>query len=313
LSIKQAPFKYERHQSEGTLLYKIIEENYPLFLSHLAEQGRVLPSYIQQEFEDYLKCGCLENGFFRMHCQSCKHERLRAFSCKHRGFCPSCCAKKMIESSALLVDSILPHQPIRQWVLSIPYPLRFLFASQPHVMSKALGTVYRAISGYLIKKAGYTRKKARTGAVTLIQRFGSALNLNVHFHILFLDGVYIDAANKPDVQHFVPVTRHQEIDIVKLTHMISLRLANYLERAGFIERDAEKSYLSASALGNDEISEHQKYSIDYRICIGPQQGKKVFTLQTLPPSEDESHGVLVGRVGGFSLHAGVFSQSKSAR
>jgi hypothetical protein len=172
-------------------------------------------------------------------------------------------------------------------------------------MNKALGIVYRAISGYLFKNAGYTRKKTRTGAVTLIQRFGSALNLNVHFHILFLDAVYIDAANKPDAQHFVPVTRHQEIDIVKLTQMISLRLANYLERAGFIERDAENSYISASALGNDEISEYQKYSIDYRICIGPQQVKKGFTLQTLPPSEDESHDVLVGRVGGFSLHAGV--------
>jgi hypothetical protein len=75
----------------------------------------------------------------------------------------------------------------------------------------------------------------------------------------------------------------------------------------------QETYLPGAAFGNDEISEYQKYSIDYRICIGPQQGKKVFTLQTLPPSEDESHGVLVGRVGGFSLHAGVFSQSKSAR
>jgi len=59
-----------------------------------------------------------------------------------------------------------------------------------------MGIVYRAIATYLIKKAGYNKKTARTGAVTLIQRFGSALNLNIHFHMLFLDGVYVDDASE---------------------------------------------------------------------------------------------------------------------
>ena len=96
----------------------------------------------------------------------------------------------MVESAAMLVDSILPQQPIRQWVLSMPFPLRWLFASEPRVLSRALEVVTRAISTYLVKKAGFTNTTAKTGAVTLIQRFGSALNLNIHFHMLFLDGVY---------------------------------------------------------------------------------------------------------------------------
>ena len=86
----------------------------------------------------------------------------------------------MTESAALLVDEVLPHQPMRQWVLSFPYQLRFLFASRPELMGKVLGIVYRAIASDLIKKAGLTRKSAQSGAVTLIQRFGSALNLNMH-------------------------------------------------------------------------------------------------------------------------------------
>ena len=52
-----------------------------------------------------------------------------------------------------------------------------------------------AFATHLIKKAGFTKKTAQAGAVTLIQRFGSALNLNIHFHMLFLDGVYVD---RPD-------------------------------------------------------------------------------------------------------------------
>jgi hypothetical protein len=81
----------------------------------------------------------------------------------------------MAESAALLVDDVLPHEPIRQWVLSFPFQLRFLFASYPHIMGKVLGIVYRTLATHITKKAGYNKQKAQTGAVTLIQRFGSAL------------------------------------------------------------------------------------------------------------------------------------------
>ena len=40
--------------------------------------------------------------------------------------------------------------------------------------------------------AGFIRATAQTGAVTLVQHFGSALNLNLHFHMLVLDGVYVE-------------------------------------------------------------------------------------------------------------------------
>ncbi len=59
-------------------------------------------------------------------------------------------------------------------------------------MGQVLGIVYRCIATHLIKKAGFSCTTAQTGAVTVIQRFGSALNLNLHFHMLFLDGVYVE-------------------------------------------------------------------------------------------------------------------------
>ncbi len=52
------------------------------------------------------------------------------------------------------------------------FKLRFLFASRPFITGQVLGIVYRVISMHLVKKAGYSKKAARTGAVTLIQRFG---------------------------------------------------------------------------------------------------------------------------------------------
>ena len=78
------------------------------------------------------------------------------------------------------------------------YPLRFLFATRPAVLTQVLGIVYRAVSTFLVRGAGLrVGAGARTGAVTLIQRFGSTLNLNVHLHMLFVDGVYTFEGERP--------------------------------------------------------------------------------------------------------------------
>ncbi len=59
---------YRRHRPEQKLLYQIIERHYPAFRDVMAAQGRPLPRHVQQEFVDYLKCGCLEHGFLRVQC-----------------------------------------------------------------------------------------------------------------------------------------------------------------------------------------------------------------------------------------------------
>ena len=75
-------------------------------------------------------------------------------------------------------------------------PIRFLFARRLAVLTGVLSIIYRAIETCQVHRAGQTRNTARTGAITLIQRFGrsdvpGALNLNIHLHMLFLDGVYL--------------------------------------------------------------------------------------------------------------------------
>ena len=126
-------------------------------------------------------------------CACCAHEKLVAFSCpprglpsgrKRRGFCPSCGARRLAESAAHLVDEVIPRVPVRQWVLSFPIPLRILFAAHPELLTPVLRIIHRVIAGYLLKQAGLNRTTADTGAVTLIQRFGSTANLNIHLHCL---------------------------------------------------------------------------------------------------------------------------------
>jgi hypothetical protein len=125
------PPGYARHRPESTLSYGLVEQHYPAFRKLRAESGRPLPGYVEQEFEAYLTCGRLEHGFLRVRCEEWHAEKLIAFSCKRRGFCPSCGARRMAETAALLVDEVLPARPLRQWVLSLPHALRFLLATNP--------------------------------------------------------------------------------------------------------------------------------------------------------------------------------------
>ena len=87
--------RYERHWPETTLLYQLVDEHYPAFAERMVVHGTPLPAYVQREFEDYLHCGRLEHGFVRVRCESCRAEHLVALSCKRRGFCPSCGARRM--------------------------------------------------------------------------------------------------------------------------------------------------------------------------------------------------------------------------
>ncbi|NRB37004.1 MAG: IS91 family transposase [Pseudomonadales bacterium] len=305
----QAPTHYQRHQPEKTILYPLIRDNYHYLEGHLSQQGKYLPAYVKREFEEYLKCGKLENGFLRVRCEACQHERLVAFSCKKRGFCPSCGASRMAQTAALLSDHIFPHQPVRQWVLSLPFPLRFLLAAKPELITPVLKIIVTAISSALIKKAGFTRKVAETGAVTLLQRFGSALNLNIHFHMLFLDGVYIKTGGKPK---FISVKAFTATELSTVLDRISRRLIRFLEKTGYLEKDAEQPYLNLDESDDSGMQQIQGCAITYRIAVGPLQGRKTLTLQTIPAIIEENYSSAV-KVNGFSLHAGVVCQAKERK
>ena len=142
----------------------------------------------------------------------------------------------------------------------MPFPLRWLFASEPGVLSKALEVVTRAISTYLIKKAGFTHKTAKTGAVTLIQRFGIALNLNIHFHILFLDGVY-ELDSDGVIAKFHAIETPTSVEMNSLLHRISGRIASLLEREGYLEKDSQEGSLLLDGFDDDVINELQGSSI----------------------------------------------------
>jgi hypothetical protein len=126
--------------------------------------------------------------------------------------------------------------------------------------------------------------------------------------MLFLDGAYI-AGFAGGKQIFRRVNAPTKADLEAVLQQLSTRVARMLVKEGVLTQDMENSYLRLDHLEANPLQQVHGHSITYRIAIGPQQGKKVFTLQTLLPKEaDDDSFSPVAKAGGFSLHAGVAVQ-----
>ncbi|MFT7665128.1 MAG: hypothetical protein ACI87A_003363, partial [Planctomycetota bacterium] len=242
---------YLRRDPSTATLYEILATNLETFLARSQDDPSKspLPSYVIRELQSHLQCGILAYGFSRFRCYRCGTDELLAFSCKGRGFCPSCGGRRMAESAAHLVDHVLPQVPIRQWVISFPWALRYLLARRPRLLSEVRRIFLRAVFGFYRKQARLAgHRRGRAGAVSRIQRFGSSLNLNPHLHTLMLDGVY--SAESPSSRlGFHDATDVTQEDVERLVQTVHDRVLRHLERQGLLSADG------TFATSQDEVQE----------------------------------------------------------
>ncbi len=290
--------RYTRRKPETDLFYRTIKTYWPKFIN---EQQRVIShniaEFVKNEFENYLSCGIPENGFVRTYCYTCRLTGIVAFSCKQRGFCPSCCARRMNDEAAHLVDNVLPRAKYRQWVLSFPYKLRYLMAYNSGLTNSILSIYVKEISKFYKRKYKATAykkisfKELKTGSVTFIQRFGSALNLNVHFHTLFADGVFIKLADGEYA--FEVLNEIEPNDLQQLTERIKLKVNKILAKL-----DLDQSQLEFSDNTEDQLlNQISKASIGNKVQrYGEFKSSNVDSLHLDPYSFNNE---------GFSLNAKV--------
>jgi hypothetical protein len=166
---------------------------------------------------------------------------------------------------------------------------------------KTIQVIHRVIATFLIKQAGLKRTEANTGAVTLIQRFGSAANLNIHLHSLVLDGIYRNSEGTA-VFHEVAAPTLEELQALLVK--IITRIMRLLTRQGFLIEEQDRSYLT-EADRESALLPLQAASCTYRIALGPRAGQKVLSLQSVPSTDRPSAPELRANAHGFSLHAAV--------
>ena len=130
------------------MLHATLLEHLETFLARADPSRPGLPPHVERELRAHLSCGVLAHGFCRFHCFTCGADLLVPFSCKGRGFCPSCGGRRMAESAAHLVDHVLPEVPLRQWVISFPWRLRYLLALDAELCRAVRRIFLRAVFGF---------------------------------------------------------------------------------------------------------------------------------------------------------------------
>jgi len=216
----------------------------------------------------------------------------------------------MADTAAHLVERVLPEVPVRQWVLTLPYPLRYRCAWNARLTSEALRCFLRAVFTDYRRRAKRDLGVSRVacGSVTFIQRFGSALNLTPHFHTLVLDGVYQGGASSPG--HFRSLDPPETEDVARVLAGTARRIRRRLAFRGFEE-------------GEDRLAEDEPLmamlgaaSIRSRIATGPEAGapwRRLGDRVDLVTDWEDDDGVETGaripprcvRHGGMNLHADV--------
>src|SRR5262249_43502445 len=154
----------------------------------------------------------------------------------------SCAGRRMAQTAAHLVEQVLPWVPTRQWVVSVPIPLRYWMASSQDLTAKVHTIIRTTIGQYYVNQAvtqGHERANVHPGSVTFIQRFGSAINLNLHFHCVFMEGVYLDRTAVGLKPRFVTGEAPSDADIAAVLQKISHRVIRKLRRLGYLETGLE--------------------------------------------------------------------------
>ena len=211
----------------------------------------------------------------------------------------------MTECAARLVDDVLPRVPVRQWVLSVPNRLRYLLAWDHSLSRAVLGVYARVLLGFHRQRARrHGLRDGRSGCVTVIQRFGGGLNLNVHFHTLVLEGVFVEGAD--GALRFWALSPPTDDEVGMLLAAIAARVERLLRRRDFASGEGDVSGPDPLAEESPALAGISSAAIQGRIALGHRAGRRVWRVGSDPEAAwVMSGGPRHAHIAGFDLHANV--------
>jgi hypothetical protein len=211
----------------------------------------------------------------------------------------------MAEQAANLIHAVLLWVPVRQWVLTVPHRLRYRLAFD-HVLGRAVvGVFVRAVLGWYrrrARRAGWA--DGHSGSVTVIQRFGSGLQLNLHAHALVLDGVFTEAADGTLRFHLAPPPT--DVEVARLVATIRTRVLRLLRRRGIVTEAADDDAPDPLAATSLALAGITSAAVQGRSALGPRAGARVLQLGRVPGAPwVTTTGTRQAHLDGFDLHANV--------
>ncbi len=208
----------------------------------------------------------------------------------------------MNERAAFLIDYVLPQTPVRQWVLSLPFRLRYLMAYDAALCNRVLNIFVREVARWyrFTAKAELGLESvddAKCGSVTFIQRFDSGLRLNVHFHMVALDGIFTTDPDGRAVFCAMPAPTDEEVAKVAIRvrkRVLKLIAEDDSRDDPLAEQEPLLAHVAQAAIAN-------------KTGLGPRAGRPTQRLYVATSGEPSVvyTATRCVNVDGFSLHANV--------
>ena len=183
---------YQPRQPRRSPLWRCVRDHGRAFLTdydrhHHARDGPLRP-VVGEVLEKFTRCGDLHRGFARVRCPHCQLEYLLAFSCKTRGFCPSCQQRRTVETAQFLVTDVLAIVPHRHYVFSLPVALRGFFQRDRSLLKVLCRLANESLVEYF--RNALDRADGAPGVVLTLHTFGDFLNFHPHIHAVVSDGLF---------------------------------------------------------------------------------------------------------------------------
>ena len=230
------PGIYRPRHAEHTALYRVLFHNFDRFLSEYErrferESGYFRP-IIQEVVERYLDCGNPRSGFARIRCPDCRAEQLLTFSCKTRGFCSSCHAKRLEAWGEWTRETLLLDVPHRQAVFTIPKTLRIFFKFRRRLLGELCRSAVKALTVYL---EALTGEELVPGIIVAVQTFGDRINFHPHLHLLVTEG----GVDRAGIFHRLP-----RLDDARLADIFAREVLALLVSKGLLSPEWAERILS---------------------------------------------------------------------
>ena len=211
----------------------------------------------------------------------------------------------MTERAAHLVDHVFPDVPVRQWVLSLPYRLRYQLAWDHDLCRAVAGVLMRAVDRVLrARSRDEGVEEGRGGGITVIQRSGGAANLNLHIHAIVLDGVF--ARDAAGTLRFHRTPELTTLDAEEVLATVEPLVARRLQRLGLGPDDGEMDVPDAWGDEAPVLAGLAAASIQGTVALGPRRGARLRRLgDETEPVQTPDPGACHAQANGFDLHAGV--------
>ena len=261
------PSIYQPRRPRASPLWQIVHHGWHDFLAGYEQHHRKslgpLRTGTVATVESFLRCGDLAAGFTRFHCPDCGHEKLLAFTCKRRHFCPACHQRRVRSTSSWIAACVCHDVPHRQFVFTIPRVLRGIFRKRRHLLTHLFHTATATLQDAF--RTRLDLPDGRIGAVAAVHTFGDYLIFHPHLHILAADGLFTPDGTfhcmpQESMAPAIELFRHRFLHALREAGLISpKRLAHLLswKHSGFnIDNGGEEIIAPHDTAGRERLAQY---------------------------------------------------------